>query len=41
MKDVAKVLGIMKRTLEEKDRLIDELRPMAEFGKQVCFFRFS
>ena len=33
---MAKALGIMKRTLEEKDRLIEELRPMAEFGKQVC-----
>ena len=34
---MAKALGIMKRTLEEKDRLIEELRPMAEFGKQVCY----
>ena len=32
---LAKALGIMKRTLEEKDRLIEEQRPMAELGKQV------
>lgn len=32
---MAKALGIMKRTLEEKDRLIEEQRPMAELGKQV------
>ena len=32
---LAKALGIMKRTLEEKNRLIEEQRPMAELGKQV------
>ena len=32
---LAKALGIMKRTLEEKERLIEEQRPMAELGKQV------
>lgn len=32
---MAKALGIMKRTLEEKERLIEEQRPMAELGKQV------
>ena len=32
---LAKALGIMKRTLEDKDRLIEEQRPMAELGKQV------
>ena len=32
---LAKALGIMKRTLEEKQRLIEEQRPMAELGKQV------
>lgn len=32
---LAKALGIMKRTLEEKDRLIEEQRPMAELGRQV------
>ena len=32
---LAKALGIMKRTLEEKDRLIEEQRPMVELGKQV------
>lgn len=32
---LAKALGIMKRTLEEKERLIEEQRPMAELGRQV------
>ena len=32
---LAKALGIMKRTLEEKNRLIEEQRPMAELGRQV------
>ena len=32
---LAKALGIMKRTLEEKDRLIEEQRPMVELGRQV------
>ena len=32
---MAKALRIMNRTLEEKDRLIEEQRPMAELGKQV------
>ena len=32
---LAKALGIMKRTLEEKERLIEEQRPMAELGMQV------
>ena len=32
---LAKALGIMKRTLEEKNRLSEEQRPMAELGRQV------
>ena len=32
---MAKALNIMQRTLEEKDRLIEEQRPMAELGRQV------
>ena len=32
---LAKALGIMKRTLEQKERLLEEQRPMAELGKQV------
>ena len=32
---LAKALNIMQRTLEEKDRLIEEQRPMAKLGRQV------
>ena len=32
---LAKALNIMQRTLEEKDRLIEEQRPMAELGRRV------
>ena len=32
---LARALNIMQRTLEEKNRIIDEQRPMAELGKQV------
>ena len=32
---LAKALNIMQRTLEQKDRLIEEQRPMAELGRRV------
>ena len=32
---LAKALSIMQRTLEEKDKLIEAQRPMAELGRQV------
>ena len=32
---LAKALNIMQRTLEEKDRLIEQQRPMAKLGRQV------
>ena len=32
---LAKALNIMQRTLEAKDRLIEEQRPMAKLGRQV------
>ena len=32
---LAKALDIMQRTLEQKDKLLEEQRPMAELGRQV------